>query len=99
MVRLYSFLLILCILVPCAAQQAAPAAPAQNEPAQPTNGQSASPPSSTVEQRTQLNLVGQTDARSGESRRNENVQLTPLDTNIQRDLNQRLGTTATIVKE
>ncbi len=38
-------------------------------------------------------------APSAENRRNENVQLTPLDTNVQRDSNQRLGVTATIVNE
>ncbi len=40
-----------------------------------------------------------TDAASAENRRNENVELTPLDTNAERDANQRLGVTATIVTD
>jgi len=56
-------------------------------------------PAPTVEQRTKLNLLGQTDAQSGESRRNENVQFNLVDNNLLRELNTRLGTTATIVTE
>ena len=50
-------------------------------------------------QRTQLNLMGQTDTASGESRRNENVQFNLIDTNTIKELNVRLGTTATLVEE
>jgi hypothetical protein len=50
-------------------------------------------------QRTQLNLLGQTDASSGESRRNENVQFNLIDNNSLRELNLRVGTTATLVPE
>ena len=39
------------------------------------------------------------DAESGESRRNENVQLTLVDNNVQKELNIRMGTSATIVRE
>ncbi|MBI4875282.1 MAG: hypothetical protein HY822_11675 [Acidobacteria bacterium] len=49
--------------------------------------------------RTELNLQGQTDAASGESRRNENVQFNPIDNNALKDLNVRLGVTATLVNE
>ena len=49
--------------------------------------------------RTELNLLGQTDTASGESRRNENVQINLIDNNVLKELNQRIGTTATIVKE
>ena len=49
------------------------------------------------QQRTQLNLLGQTDAQSGESRRNENVQFNLIDTNTLRELNLRVGATATLV--
>jgi len=45
------------------------------------------------------NLLGQADTSKGEARRNENVQINLLDTNAVRELNARLGTTATIVQE
>lgn len=49
--------------------------------------------------RTELNLLGQTDAAAGESRRNENVRITLVDNAVQRELNERLGASATITKE
>src|SRR5436305_996441 len=49
--------------------------------------------------RAELNLQGVTDAGSGESRRNENIQFNPIDNNALKDLSVRLGTTATIVQE
>ena len=49
--------------------------------------------------RTELNLLGQTDASAGESRRNENVRITLVDNAVQRELNERLGASATITKE
>jgi hypothetical protein len=57
------------------------------------------PTAATARERTTLNLHGQVAAGDGESRRNENVQLTLLDNNVLKELNQRLGTTATIVQE
>jgi hypothetical protein len=52
-----------------------------------------------AQRRTELNLMGQTDAKSGESRRNENVQFNPIDNNALKELNIRLGTTPTAVEE
>ena len=49
--------------------------------------------------RMELNLLGEVDTESGESRRNENVQLTLVDNNVQKEINIRMGTTATIVRE
>ncbi|MBI4874842.1 MAG: hypothetical protein HY822_09450 [Acidobacteria bacterium] len=49
--------------------------------------------------RIELNLLGQTDAAAGESRRNENIQFNLVDNNALKELNVRLGTTATIVTE
>ena len=49
--------------------------------------------------RTELNLLGQTDASAGESRRNENVRITLVDNAVQRELNERLGASATITTE
>src|SRR2546422_1390775 len=45
------------------------------------------------------NLLGEADTSKGEARRNENVQINLLDTNAVRELNVRVGTTATIVQE
>ena len=50
-------------------------------------------------ERTDLNLLGEVDSSAGESRRNENVQLTLLDNNVLKEINIRMGTTATIVRE
>lgn len=50
-------------------------------------------------QRTAINLLGETSSASGESRRNENVQFNLVDNNALKELNIRLGTTATIVSE
>ena len=49
--------------------------------------------------RTALNFLGDVDTNSGESRRNENVQITLIDNNVLNELNRRLGTTTTIVRE
>ncbi|MDE0625675.1 MAG: TonB-dependent receptor [Bryobacterales bacterium] len=50
-------------------------------------------------QRTDINLLGETASESGESRRNENVQFNLVDNNALKELNIRLGTTATLVDE
>jgi hypothetical protein len=49
--------------------------------------------------RVEMNLLGKTDAAAGESRRNENIQFNLVNNNALKDLNVRLGTTATIVRE
>ncbi len=49
--------------------------------------------------RIELNLLGKTDTASGESRRNENVQFNLVDNNALKELNSRIGTTATLVRE
>lgn len=56
-------------------------------------------PSEADAQRTAINLLGETSSESGESRRNENVQFNLVDNNALKELNIRLGTTATIVSE
>ena len=48
------------------------------------------------EKTSDLNLLGKTDAQAGQSRRNENVTFNLIDNNVLKDLNLRLGTTATI---
>ncbi len=52
-----------------------------------------------ADQRLQLNLLGQTNTSSGESRRNENVQFNLIDTNTMRELNARVGATATLIPQ
>ncbi len=49
--------------------------------------------------RVELNLLGAADTESGESRRNENVQFNLVDNNALKELNVRLGVSATIVRE
>lgn len=88
----------LAVLLPAAAAQNP--APTVEKPAAAEAPQTdANAPAPSVEQRTRLNLLGQTDTQSGESRRNENVQFNLVDNNLLRELNTRLGTTATIVTE
>ena len=47
--------------------------------------------------RTRLNLLGEVNTEQGEGRRNENVRLTLIDNNVLRELNERLGISATAV--
>ncbi len=79
---------------------------AQQQPAQPAQEKpgvekTVEPEGKQAEanKRVEMNLLGKTDAASGESRRNENVQFNLVDNNALKELNVRLGTTATIVRE
>src|SRR5262249_31057187 len=56
-------------------------------------------PEAKPDQRVELNLAGRVNTESGESRRNENVQFNLIDNNTRKELNARLGTSATIVEE
>src|SRR5437879_985340 len=51
------------------------------------------------DQRHELSLVGKVDTEKGESGRNENVQFNLIDNNARKELNSRVGTSATIVQE
>ena len=84
-----------------AASSAAPAADAADAPATAESDASgsASGGDGAAAERTSLNLLGQEDTRSGEARRNENVQFNLVDTNTLQELNIRLGATATIVTD
>jgi hypothetical protein len=80
----------------------APAPPTDPAPKPPESAvpEPATPPSNdATAQRTQINLLGQTDAAAGESRRNENVQLVLVDNNALKELNIRLGVSATPLTE
>ncbi len=61
------------------------------------SAEAAAEPAANAE-RTALNLLGEVDSSSGESRRNENVDITLIDNNVLKELNRRLGTTATLVR-
>ncbi len=68
-------------------------------PEPPKSTTAAPPEQKTENKRTELNLLGATDSAGGESRRNENVQFNLIDNNALRELNARLGTSATVVTE
>ncbi len=74
-----------------------PEAEEESEAQPPIAGETAA--EDAASQRTEINLLGETAAESGESRRNENVQFNLVDNNALKELNIRLGTTATIVEE
>lgn len=67
-------------------------------PAEPARTET--PPQSTpASRRIELNLLGVTDTAAGESRRNENIHFNLVDNNALKELNVRMGTTATIIEE
>src|SRR5262249_19528964 len=79
---------------------------AQQQPAQPVQEKPGAEKAVELEnkqpeanKRVEMNLLGKTDVASGESRRNENVQFNLVDNNALKEMNVRLGTTATIVRE
>ena len=77
--------------VACLGQQA-------EAPEKPKAGEAAPQPPAG-DKRTELNLLGQTDVQAGESRRNENIQFNLIDNNALKELNVRLGTSATPTSE
>src|SRR4051794_23746520 len=78
-----------------AAQQQDPAAK-ESKPELPLAPAAQTPAENT--RRIELNLLGKTDAAAGESRRNENIQFNLVDNNALKELNIRLGATATIIE-
>src|SRR5574341_618257 len=95
--NLIAWLLALVFLAPL--QPLAQSAPANAAQEKPKADAPAPATETTQNQRTQLNLLGQTDTAAGESRRNENVQFNLIDNNSLRELNLRVGTTATLISE
>jgi hypothetical protein len=57
------------------------------------------PEPQTTEARTQLNLARQNNTAGGESQRNENVRVNPIDTSTERELSRRIGATATLIPQ
>ncbi|MCC7499217.1 MAG: hypothetical protein IT160_16660 [Bryobacterales bacterium] len=68
----------------------APASPPDEKPAATTE-------SAETQKRVELNLLGKVDAGAGESRRNENLQFNLIDNNALKEMNVRLGATATLI--
>ncbi len=89
--------LFLCALLPLHSQAPSepkpPITPPTTEEAKPV------PPEADARKRVELNLLGKADTSAGESRRNENVQFNLIDNNALKELNIRLGASATIVQE
>jgi hypothetical protein len=52
-----------------------------------------------TQNRTSLNLLGQTNAQGGESNRNQNVSINLVNNSAAQELNARVGTTATLIPE
>lgn len=92
-----SLSLLFCVRL--AHAQAAPAAPATAPKVEPDKRDEGDSKTTEASKRVELNLLGKTDAASGESRRNENIQFNLVDNNALKELNVRLGTTATIIRE
>ena len=69
---------------------------AQQQPPKPDTPPPPAPDTNT--RRLELNLLGKTDTAAGESRRNENIQFNLVDNNALKELNIRLGATATIIE-
>ena len=65
------------------------------QPQQPEKPAPATTESPENRKRVELNLLGKEDAAAGESRRNENIQFNLIDNNALKELNVRLGATAT----
>jgi hypothetical protein len=79
------------------AQKSAPL----NAPAPPNQSPGPTAPPNSTDNRTrlELNLLGKENTAAGEGRRNENVQFNLVDNNVIKELNIRLGATATIIEQ
>jgi hypothetical protein len=66
-------------------------------PAAETAAPAAVQPAADGSRRLELNLLGRTNTAAGESRRNENIQFNLVDNNALKELNLRLGASATVI--
>ncbi len=82
---------------PAAGKESESSEDAETDTASPDPAKPSAEPAAASAQRTNLNLLGQVNSAKGESRRNENVQIDLIDNNVLKEMNQRLGVTATIV--
>ena len=81
-----------------AAESSAASSSAESSEAESAEAAAAVATSGSSADRTRLNLLGEVNSEQGEGRRNENVRLTLIDNNVLRELNERLGISATAVK-
>jgi hypothetical protein len=86
------------VLLLCSAALAQQETTPQKEPA-PAAAPATSDRPAEQRKRIELNLLGATDTQGGESRRNENRQFNLIDNNALKELNVRLGVSATLVEE
>ena len=99
------WVLLMALAPLAAAQVAAPQSEAppnpplrQEQPGPDTKTADSAPAAESQTRRIELNLLGKTNTAAGESRRNENVHFNLVDNNALKELNVRLGTTATILE-
>jgi hypothetical protein len=83
------------LALPLAAQDKPQPKPA----AQPEPQTDAEARAAAQRRRIELNLLGAADTDAGESRRNENIQFNLVDNNALKELNLRVGVSATIIEE
>src|SRR2546427_3571953 len=96
-VWLCRFLLGISILCPsfaCRGQEVA----TQEKPSAEAAPETPTPQAPADDERTELNLIGKTEVQAGESRRNENIQFNLIDNNALKELNVRLGSSATLTR-
>ncbi len=92
--------LVVCVISAVAEEPARVATPIPQNAAVPTiPGATGAVASQQPTARATENLAGQVDTAKGEGRRNENIQVNLVDTNAARELNTRVGVTATIIDE
>jgi hypothetical protein len=93
--------ILLCSSALWAQQPAPPPKPEPTPAAEPESDSTPVPDAAVAatQNRTTLNLLGQTNAQGGESNRNQNVSITLVNNSAAQELNTRVGTTATIVPE
>ena len=89
-------LVFVAISVLCSAADQDAEKPTDAPPSEPKSPATAAPADNRT--RVELNLLGKENAAAGESRRNENIQFNLVDNNALKELNVRLGATATIVE-
>src|SRR5206468_6757205 len=97
-VWLFRLLLGISILSPtlaCLGQEASAPEKLRSPEAAP---ETPTPEAPADDKRTELNLIGKTEVQAGESRRNENVQFNLIDNNALKELNVRLGSSATVTR-
>jgi hypothetical protein len=87
------------VLSAAQAESPKPEAQVQKDTSAKAQPEAASTDESAERNRSGENLLGQTDTSKGEARRNENVQINLVDTYAVRELNVRVGVTATIIQE